>query len=173
MDPYQDGPKTSTIISLLVALCIFGGLYIVIPRYLAQTPILETDSLVTDAVPQVNPIPSREYPAQSMSAPVESNRFDELFSAVEKSMQHEHCMHFTQLDYTRAWLHTCSKKSQVTDSCVAVLSQAMKGNQATLLQSLNSAMSGSCGCTLTQSEGRAIEDMLKRSQKMCNQKYSL
>ena len=171
MDPYQDGPKTSTIISLLAALCIFGGLYIFIPRYLETTPIIETTSVVADLDSDVDPVPNREHPTESLPVRQDVGQFDALFSSIEKSMQREHCMHFVQLDYTRAWLHTCAKKSLVNDACTAALSRNTSGTAATQTQILNQAMSTVCGCTLTKNEGRAIDDMLSRGKKICEQKY--
>lgn len=171
MDPYQDGPKTSTIISLLAALCIFGGLYIIIPKYFDKAPIVETTSVVADLNDEVNPIPVREHEAQALTRNTSISTFDTLFSRVEKNMQLEHCVRFAQLDYTRAWLLMCEKKSSVSESCTAALAQSAQSSGPALTQSLNTAMGTVCGCTLTQQEARAVEDMLKRSNKQCEQKY--
>jgi hypothetical protein len=170
MDTYQDGPRVSTIISLLAALSIFGGLYIVIPRYLEKTPIIETTNLIDELQDEVNPIPTQAHDQQALSTTQASSRFDTLFTTVERSMQLEQCRAFTQVDYLRAWLSMCSKKSMVSEVCATELT-AIENTTPVDMQRLNRAMSTTCACTLTQAEGRAIEDMLKRAQSICLQKY--
>lgn len=174
MDPYQDGPKTSTILSLLAALCIFGGLYIIIPKYMDKAPIVETTSVVADLNNKVNPIPARQHEAQSLTniSSTGVSAFDSLFSRVEKNMQYEHCTHFAQLDYLHAWLRMCESKAAVSDACVTALEQSAKNTGLALAQSLNGAMGSVCGCALNQQESRAVEDMLKRSNEQCKQKYT-
>lgn len=170
MDPYQDGPKVSTIISLLAALVIFGGLYIIIPRYLEQKPIVETTQLVHELQDEVNPIPTREHDQQGLAPTPTTDRFSTLFTAVERSMQLEHCQSFAQVDYLEAWLSMCSKKSMVSSACTAELT-AIQNSSPVDMQRLSRAMSTTCTCALTQAEARATEDMLKRSLSICQQKY--
>ncbi len=169
MDPHQDGPRVSTIISLLAALIIFGGLYIIIPRYLEQKPIVETEQLV-HVQDEASPLPTREHDQQGLAPTPTTDRFSALFAAVERSMQLEHCQNFAQADYLAAWLSTCSKKSMVSDACAAELT-AIQNSSPVDMQRLSRAMSTTCTCALTQSEARATEDMLKRSQNICQQKY--